>query len=735
MSDNKLAIGIDFGTSFSSIAQYSPNLEDKNKIQIFQDTIGENLISSTIFFESLDQILIGNEANYLSASENQYKIKNIKRYIGRCNEINTNDELYELLNKDNNNKYKLKLKLKKSESDNKIIEKEFYLEEICGLILKYLINLAENKIGQKINYAVISVPANFNNDQKKIIQNAAKIQGIETELIHEPTAAVLAFEFEKDLITEKNILVFDLGAGTLDVTILKFKEDKEHEKTFDIITTHGKNNLGGKNFDNYIFNYIFNDFTNKNRNENLILNYNNKIKCLERCERAKKLLNERTSVKIDLSFLLSNKKKLEYELTREKFISICDNLFKDCLTVIEESLKKGNMENNNINDIILIGGGTKIYNIKNIIKNKFPNINILSDKEPQLTVVRGAAIQAAINLRKFDKKIKKINCFDRIPMSIGIENKDGKMDIIFKKNSPLTLFSERNYSYDSETPLTIKLCAYEGENEIAKKNIKIGEYLFNLKPVNNKIEFKIKFFLENYILKVQKIQENNKDEEIIINDENNLSQNEINEINKNNLNKCLNTQNSVPINSDILSNILTLKNIINSTTNEKIKFENLYKLILKINELLNNLEKDLNKNQQYKNKYLIYFKDLLILAEQIFNCKSQMTDTIKKDIKKIIENVINISNKYDMNDEIYDFFDEIKDNDEFNNYFIITSVFKSYKSSRNNNKKTIKEASTYLNTINNLSSSNFSFYSDDLSKTCSEIFEDEKSIKSINSMK
>ena len=190
MSDNKLAIGIDFGTSFSSIAQYSPNL-DKNKIKIFQDAIGEKLISSTIFFESLDQILIGNEANYLSASENQYKIKNIKRYIGRCNEINTNDELYELLKKDNNNKYKLKLKLKKSEDDNKIIEKEFYLEEICGLILKYLINLAEINIDQKINYAVISVPANFNNDQKKIIQNAAKIQGIETELIHEPTAAVL----------------------------------------------------------------------------------------------------------------------------------------------------------------------------------------------------------------------------------------------------------------------------------------------------------------------------------------------------------------------------------------------------------------------------------------------------------------------------------------------------------------------------------------------------------------
>ena len=434
---NKFAIGIDFGTSFSSIAQYSPNLADENKIQIFQDSVGEKLMSSTVFFESLNQISIGNEANYLSASENQYKIKNIKRYIGRTyNEIDTNDELFELLKNYNNNKYKLKLKLKISENDNKTIEKEYFIEEICGLILKYLINLAEIKIGQKINYAVISVPANFNNDQKKIIQNAAKIQGIETELIHEPTAAVLAFEFDKDLITEKKILVFDLGAGTLDVTILKFKEDKEHEKTFDIITTHGKNDLGGKNFDVFIFNYIMDLFINKNQKENITLNYNNKIKCLERCERAKKLLNEKTSVKIDLSFLLSNninKKKLEFELTREKFVSICDKLFKDCLTVIEESIKKGNIENNNINNIILIGGGTKIYNIKNIIKKKFPNINILSDKDPQLTVVRGAAIQAAINLRKFDKKIKNINCFDRIPMSIGIETSNGKMDIIFKK--------------------------------------------------------------------------------------------------------------------------------------------------------------------------------------------------------------------------------------------------------------------------------------------------------------
>ena len=225
----------------------------------------------------MDQILIGNEANYLSASENQYKIKNIKRYIGRTyNEIDNKDEIFELLKNESNNKFKLKLKLKKSENSKEIIEKEFYLEEICGLILKYLINIAENNLNKTINYAVISVPANFNNDQKKTIQNAIKIQGIETELIHEPTAAVLAFEFDKDLIIEKNILVFDLGAGTLDVTILKFKEDKEHEKTFDIITTHGKNDLGGKNFDIYIFNYIFNDFINKNRDENLILNYNNK---------------------------------------------------------------------------------------------------------------------------------------------------------------------------------------------------------------------------------------------------------------------------------------------------------------------------------------------------------------------------------------------------------------------------------------------------------------------------
>ena len=326
-------------------------------------------------------------------------------------------------------------------------------------------------------------------------------------------------------------------------------------------------------------------------------------------------------------------------------------------------------------------------------------------------------------------------------MSIGIETSNGKMDIIFKKNSSLTLFAERKYFYNSEIPLTIKLCAYEGENEIAKENIKIGEYKFNLNPVNNKIEFKLNFFLENYILKVQKIQENNLDEEIIINDENNLSQNEINEINKNNLCNCLNTKNSVTINSSILSNILTLKNIINSTDNEKIKFENLYKLILAINDLLNNLKNDLNKNQQYKNKYLIYFKDLLNLAEQIFNCKSQMTDKIKKDIKNIIENVINISYKYNMDDEIYDFFDEIKDNDEFMNYFNITFVFKNYKSSRNYIKnKRNSEASTLLNDIlntkTNLSSSHFSFSSNDLSKSYSYVtIESKKSLKSINSIK
>ena len=562
------------------------------------------------------------------------------------------------------------------------------------------------------------------------------IQGFKIDLIHEPTAAALAFEFEKDLITKKNILVFDLGAGTLDVTILNYEEDLEHEKNFNIITTNGKNDLGGKNFDLYIFNYIIEKYINEKKNNNLIINYNNKIKSLQRCERAKKLLNEKTSVKIDLSFLLSNNlnnSKLEIELTREKFISLSNKLFNECLNVIDETLKKGNIENNKINEIILIGGGTKIYNIKQIIQEKFPNIDILTDIEPQLTVVKGAAIQAAINLRKLDPKIKNINCFDRIPMSIGIEKANGDMDVIFRKNSFTNNFTEKEYNYKTKTPQTIRLTAYEGENKIAKKNIKIGEYLFHLEPINDKINLKLKFFLNNNILSVKKIQENNKDEkEIIINDENdNLSKSEINEI-KNNLNKFKNNMNIFVIDSKILN----YKNIINSTNNESIKFDNLYKLILTINDLLNSLKKDLNKNQQYKDKYLIYFKDLIILVEQLINCKSRITDKIKKDIKNIIENVINVSYRNNMIDDIYEFFDEIKDNEELLDYFEISFFFKSHKTSRSYiaNKRN-KEASIILNTMTNTKlylSTHYSFSNEDLSKTFSEIIIDsENSLKSL----
>ena len=734
MSDNEPIIGIDFGSSFSSIAQFS--IKDKKSI-VFQDTIGEKLISSTVFFETSEQILTGNEANYCNAKENQYKIQNIKRYIGRkYEEIDKEDDLFELLKKEKDNNYKLKLKLKKSEDDNKIIEKEYFIEEICGLILKHLINIAENNLNQTIKYAVISVPANFNIEQKKAIKKTAMIQGINIDLIHEPTAAALAFEFDKDLITEKNILVFDLGAGTLDVTILNYKEDSEHEKNFNIITTNGKNDLGGKNFDFYIFNEIVNNYTNKKKNVNLLINYNNKIKSLQRCERAKKLLNETTSVKIDLSFLLSNNlnnSKLEYELTREKFISINNKLFEECLNVIDKTLEKGNIENNKINEIILIGGGTKIYNIKQIIQNKFPNINILTDIEPQLTVVKGATIQAAINLRKLDQKIKNINCFDRIPMSIGIETSKGDLDIIFRKNSFTNNFAEREYIYNDTTPQTIRLTAFEGENKTAKNNIKIGEYKFNFAPVNNIIKFKLKFFLNDNILSVKKIQENNKDEkEIIINNEyNNLSPEEINEI-KNNLNKYKNNKNIFVINSKISN----YKNIINSTDNESIKFDNLYKLILTINDLLNSLKNDLNKNQQYKNKYLIYFKDLLILVEQLIKCKSRITDKIKKDIKNIIENVIIVSYRNNMIDDIYEFFDEIKDNEELLNYFEILFIFKGYNTSRNciKNKRN-KEASIILNTMTNSKlflSTHYSFSCEDLSKTYSEIITDsEKSLKSL----
>ena len=368
--EDDYAIGLDLGTTFSCIGVYR-----NGGVEIIPNSIGERITPSVVIFKD-DKILVGEDTTEHLVENCDSCIYAIKRLLGMDFQNEEYKEeikrLLPFIELELNKKDSKEKKDAKSEPDaaNKSKKKYSPAEisvEISSLIIKKMVKNAEEYLGKKIKKLVITVPAYFHEEQKKLTKQAAEMSKLDViTIINEPTAAALAYGFTKEKIENEKILVFDLGGGTFDVSILSFKKEKDSNiKYLEVLSTSGDMHLGGEDFDNELAKYVLDKMEDKEKIEK-------DNKCMKRlklaCENIKKILSTTDKTILRLTNFYNNI-DIDMTITKEDFEKICDKLFQKLETPINIALSNANLEKKDIDEVILIGGSTKIPRIRKLLKN------------------------------------------------------------------------------------------------------------------------------------------------------------------------------------------------------------------------------------------------------------------------------------------------------------------------------------------------------------------------------
>ena len=448
MEFDNMVLGIDLGTTNSCIA-----ILRNNKQEVIKNNFGSNITPSCILFRK-NQRMFEKPVKECIKSNPKNTVFNIKRIIGRNfddKEVQ-NDIKYwpfKVIKDKKSNKPQIEIEL------NGQIEK-FYPEQISAMILSHLQKISNKYLNIKVKKAIIAVPAYFNEKQRKATLNAGEIAGLKViRLIDEPIAAAIAYGFNDKSIKAKNILVFDLGGGTFDVSILK-----KEKNNFKILTTNGDSHFGGEDFDQKLVDYCCESIEKK---YNLSIYKNNKVinklKCA--CEEAKKGLSISKEEYISIEY---NEEDIEIPITRNDFEELCSDLFNKIIPIIEKTLKDINLTKKQIDEVIFIGGSSKIPKIQRIVKEYFNGIDFKIIINPEEAVAIGCAIQGTKN---YSLKITN-------PHSIGINTNEDKeknvTSILIPKNEILPFEITETFSTSKKNQTQVAFDIYQGENYYSKDN-------------------------------------------------------------------------------------------------------------------------------------------------------------------------------------------------------------------------------------------------------------------------
>lgn len=453
-------IGIDLGTTNSAVA-YIRDSNDKKSATIIENEEGQRTTPSMVAFDKNGSVLVGAAAKRQSLINHENTFFATKRLIGRSfKDAETQKDLkivpYKIVeNKSNGQAY-----LQTSKGDTKSPS------EIGSLILKYLKNVAEKYLDEPVDKAVITVPAYFNDSQRQATKDAGTMAGLKVlRVVNEPTAAALSFGL--DALNDGIIAVYDLGGGTFDISILDIEDG-----VFEVKATNGDTHLGGEDFDNVVVNYVVDHFLKQNpslEREAIINNRELMQRIKEASEDAKIRLSHVKETRIEIPFAVENK-HIDVTLKEEDLDNITMHLIKQTISPVKKALKDADIEVDEVDDVILVGGMTRMPKIRSIVEdifNKKPNTSV----NPDETVALGAAIQGGI----LSGEIKNVLLLDVTPLTIGIETYGGVFSPLIPRNSTLPIKKTEMFSTGVDGQTGVDIRVYQGERGLVRDNKLIGD--------------------------------------------------------------------------------------------------------------------------------------------------------------------------------------------------------------------------------------------------------------------